>query len=482
MTTILFPHQLFKEALTEHSPILLVEHPLFFRQLPFHTQKLIFHHVSIRAFQDLAISLGCPCEIITLETLDTTSLLKYIAMQNLTEIRFYEPRDDYLSKEIRDIAKQVAVTVTPSPSFLTPLHEWMVWQEKKQALRMQDFYKWQRMRLTILMENDLPTGGKWSFDSENRSSIPAGTIVPVSEPPTYSQQERAYITEATKRFATQPGSSAFNYPVTHAQALNALDNFITTKLRQFGDYEDAVSTNHSVLFHSQLSPLLNSGLLTPHQVLTAVLDYAQTTEIPLNSLEGFMRQLIGWREFMSLTYLTHGKYMRTSNVLNHKNPLPTCFWKGKTGLLPIDHTVNLVLETGYAHHIERLMILGVFMLLTETEPTEAFNWFYAMFIDAYDWVMVPNVYAMSQYAPGGLLTTKPYICGSAYLRKMTNFPTGEWCAVWDGLYWRWVSTHQPLLQKNPRTSMSVAMWNKFSSQKQEQLLTAADVFLTSYYA
>ncbi len=211
-----------------------------------------------------------------------------------------------------------------------------------------------------------------------------------------------------------------------------------------------------------------------------MLKNAEEKNVPLNSLEGFIRQLIGWREFMSLSYLTHGRKMRTSNVLKHSNSLPRCFWEGKTGIVPVDETIQSVIQTGYAHHIERLMILGVFMLLTETKPSEAFKWFFTMFIDAYDWVMVPNVYAMSQYADGGVLTTKPYICGSAYLRKMTDFPTGEWCPIWDGLYWRWVSKHQVLLEKNPRTKMSVSMWKKFSPEKQSTFIKKAEDFLKQY--
>lgn len=482
MAIFLFPHQLFAEALTPGAEIVLLEHPLFFSQLPFHTQKLIFHHVTLRVFRDMAQASGCTCSIISLEELQQRSLLTILQEGAYSEHVFYEPRDDYLSRELRALSKAEPVTLRQTPGFLTGLLEWNQWRGAKKTLRMQDFYQWQRRRLSVLMDGDGPTGGAWSFDTENRKPIPASVVVPGPFSVSYTQAQQTYLTEAKQRFANQPGSDAFLYPVSHEQATEALDYFVTTKLVHFGDYEDAVQAEDSILFHSQLSPLLNAGLLTPRQVLTYVLDYAQSNSVPLNSLEGFIRQLIGWREFICLTYLTHGRKMRTSNSLQHRHRLPQSFWHGTTGILPLDHTIRQVLATGYAHHIERLMIVGVFMLLTELEPTECYEWFYALSIDAYDWVMVPNVYAMSQYADGGLITTKPYLCGSAYLRKMTNFPKGEWCDIWDALYWRWVSRHQELLRKNPRTSMSVATWNKWDTTKQQQLLSVAEHFLDTYYA
>jgi deoxyribodipyrimidine photolyase-related protein len=482
MATFLFPNQLFTDALSLEGEIFLVEHPLFFTQLPFHKQKLMFHHVTLCVFQDAARAHGHACTIISLKELEQKPFVELLTELGCDNYVFYEPRDDFLSRELRQLSKIVAVTIQTTPAFLTKIDDWNSYRGAKKTLRMQDFYQWQRRRLGILMDGDAPAGGVWSLDTENRKSIPASVTAPPPFVSDYSEKHRQYIAEAIQRFPQQPGSDNFLYPVSHSQAAEALAYFLTAKLAQFGDYEDAVRASDPVLFHSQLSPLLNSGLLTPQQVLEAVLHYAETTTIPLNSLEGFLRQLIGWREFICLTYLTHGRTMRTSNALAHHNPIPTSFWNGTTGLLPLDHTIQEVLATGYAHHIERLMILGVFLLLTETEPTESFNWFFSLFIDAYDWVMVPNVYAMSQYADGGLITTKPYLCGSAYLRKMTDFPKGEWCAIWDAIYWRWVSRHQPLLQRNPRTSMSVAMWNKWSPEKQGQLLSVAETFLATYYA
>jgi deoxyribodipyrimidine photolyase-related protein len=245
----------------------------------------------------------------------------------------------------------------------------------------------------------------------------------------------------------------FLYPTTFAQARNALADFIQNKLRVFGDYEDAIDQKESFLFHSVLSPLLNIGLLTPQEVIEAVLSSYEKDSLPLNSVEGFVRQIIGWREFVRGNYLVKGRSERTSNYFNHTGRLPNGFWDGTTGIPPVDQTIRRILKTGYCHHIERLMILGNFLLLTECEPNAVYEWFMAYFVDAYDWVMVPNIYVMSQYADEGSFTTKPYISGSNYILKMSNYSKGEWTDLWDGLFWRFLKKHRPLFEKNPRTKV-----------------------------
>ena len=197
----------------------------------------------------------------------------------------------------------------------------------------------------------------------------------------------------------------------------------------------------------------------------------------MNALEGFIRQLIGWREFMRATYVDHGVEMRTTNHWGHHRPMPTCFYDGTTGIDPIDDVIGRVLQTGYCHHIERLMVLGGFMFLCEFDPDDIYRWFMEMFVDSYDWVMVPNVYAMSQHADGGLITTKPYFSGSSYVKKMSNHPPGEWTAIWDGLYWRWISNHADELKKNPRWAMMCAMARKMDPEKMARHLDVAEAYL-----
>ena len=202
----------------------------------------------------------------------------------------------------------------------------------------------------------------------------------------------------------------FLYPTDHSSAKRWLEGFLHERLAKFGDYEDAISQRHRVLFHSVLTPMLNIGLLTPAQVVAAVMPFAET--VPLNSFEGFIRQVIGWREFIRLVYRRHGGAQRSRNFWGFSRPMPDAFYDGSTGIPPVDHVIRQVLQSGYCHHIERLMVLGNFMLLCELHPDAVYRWFMELFIDSYDWVMVPNIYGMSQHADGGLMTTKPYLSGS----------------------------------------------------------------------
>ena len=197
----------------------------------------------------------------------------------------------------------------------------------------------------------------------------------------------------------------------------------------------------------------------------------------MNALEGFIRQLIGWREFMRATYVDHGVEMRTTNHWGHHRPMPACFYDGTTGIDPIDDVIGRVLQTGYCHHIERLMVLGGFMFLCEFDPDDIYRWFMEMFVDSYDWVMVPNVYAMSQHADGGLTTTKPYFSGSSYIRKMSNHPAGDWARIRDGLYWRRIGNHVDELAKNPRWAMLCARARKMDPVKMEAHLEVAEDYL-----
>lgn len=275
------------------------------------------------------------------------------------------------------------------------------------------------------------------------------------------------------------GSDAeFGYPTDHAGAAAWLDGFVRERLASFGDYEDAISTAHDVLFHSVLTPMLNVGLLSPRQVIDAVI--AQAGRVPLNSLEGVVRQVIGWREFVRLVYLTRGRGQHTRNFWGFTRDIPAAFYDGGTGIGPVDHVVRQVLRTGYCHHIERLMILGNFLLLCDIHPDVVYRWFMELFVDAYDWVMVPNVYGMSQHADGGLMTTKPYISGSSYVLKMSDFKKGAWCAVWDALYWRFVNRHADFFGANPRMAVIVKMKDKLGDRLKEHL-RVADAFLAQLH-
>jgi deoxyribodipyrimidine photolyase-related protein len=326
---------------------------------------------------------------------------------------------------------------------------------------MAQFYAYQRKKFDILMESGKPIGGKFSFDADNRKKIPKGHVTPTvcfDQDPEFVDEAVAYV---KKVFPLSIGAGEpFLYPVTRKAAKKALQDFVETRLSLFGDYEDAIRKDESFLYHSVLSPLLNVGLLTPQEVVDAVIKAYRRGAAPLNSVEGFVRQVIGWREYVRACYLVIGNRQRTQNYFKHKRQLPKGFWDGTTGIEPIDSTIKKVIKTGYCHHIERLMVFGNFLLLLEVDPNEVYEWFMGYFVDAYDWVMVSNVYGMSQYADGGMITTKPYISGSNYLLKISDYKKGEWVDVWDGLFWRFLSKHKRLFGSNPRTNMLLEMFEK----------------------
>ncbi|MGD9578858.1 MAG: cryptochrome/photolyase family protein, partial [Syntrophorhabdus sp.] len=338
--------------------------------------------------------------------------------------------------------------------------------------------------LDIMLNKGKPEGGRWTFDTENRSPLPASVSIPLPVFP----ESNVYVNEAKKyvqqNFTHNPGdTSFFFYPVTHDEAVSWLHDFLEKRLVYFGKYQDAIHKEHSILFHALLSPALNIGLLTPDEIMTETFSFAQAHKgkIPPNSLEGFIRQIIGWREFVRAVYCLEGDRQRKKNFWGHTRRLPKSLYTGTTGIEPIDTTISRLSSSAYTHHIERLMVLGNLMLLCEIDPDEVYRWFMEMFIDSYDWVMVPNVYGMSQYADGGLMVTKPYISSSKYILRMSNYRKGPWCDTWDALYWNFINKHRSVFRKNPRMGFMVSAFDRMSADRQKTHLSRAEDFLSGLH-
>ena len=489
--TLIFPHQLFEchPGLARGRRVLLIEDTLYFgdpHASPgrFHRQKILLHRASMKAYAKKLEGLGHEVEYLSYQR--SATVVKILTEQHarlgFSEIVLCEPGDFLLEKRLRRFAEEsgVKLTLVESPMFLTP-RDWAAdhFNARKKPF-MAAFYEAQRKRMGLLLDEEgRPVGGRWSYDDENRKGMPKKGIVVPAEPIVTRRAEvveaAAYVAE---RFADYPGSvGPFAYPVTHEDAAAWLDAFLEWRLAGFGPLEDALSERERVLFHSVLTPMLNIGLLTPQQVVDRTLDHAAEQEVPIASLEGFLRQIVGWREFIFQMYLRHGVEMRTSNFFGHHRDLPPGFWTAKTGVAPIDLVVGRALETGYAHHIERLMVLGNFLMLCEVDPVKVNDWFMELFIDAYDWVMVPNVFAMSQFADGGIFTTKPYFSGSNYLRKMSDYTGGPWEALWDGLFWSFIDRHEDFFRSQHRLGMMVKTLEKMDSKKREAHLRRAAEFL-----
>ena len=456
---LVYPHQLFAEhpALRGCDVCVLVEDPLYFRQYSFHVQKLVLHRASMQAYAAALSRKHRKVRYVEASELKATGdLAAILKKEGVTAVQLVEPSDDWLRSRLEagTLRAKLACKFLADPHFLCSPEEFAQHLAgRKRKLFFTDFYVEQRKRQGILLErNGKPTGGKWSFDPENRKKLPKGTKVPKVWQPKAGREVLEARDYVASEFPHAFGASAeIVYPISHAEARKGLEDFLDHRFAQFGDYEDAIESNEPFLFHSLLTPALNVGLLSPGEVVDAALERAD--EVPLNSLEGFIRQVIGWREYIRGVYHVYGRKQRCGNAWGHRRKLPASLYDGTTGIEPVDTVIRSVLKYGYCHHIERLMILGNFMMLCEIEPDEVYRWFMELFVDAYDWVMVPNVYGMSQHADGGLMTTKPYISGSAYVLKMSNFKRGAWCEVWDGLYWRFIDRHRSFFAGNPRMSV-----------------------------
>ena len=484
---LLFPHQLFNsgEFLESKSPIYLIEEYLFFTQYAFHKQKILFHRASMKNYEIKLRERGLIVEYIEalLPEHDIRLLLPKLKANGVNSINIIDPVDMYLKKRIQTGCENLNIhlTINESPSFINSeeLNKTFFKSSKKKFYQSK-FYKDQRLFHNILIDKDAkPLGGKWSFDTDNRKKYPANQKPPkIKTLQTCDVYKDAY--DYTKsNYQKNPGTieKIPRYPYTHEDADLWLDDFLENRFQEFGIYEDAILKNQSTLHHSLLSPLLNSGLLEPNKVINKILNHAEKNCVPINSTEGIIRQLIGWREFIRGIYEVKGNEERTKNFWNFKKSMPSHFYDATTGIEPIDNTIKGVLETGYCHHIERLMILGNFMLLCEIDPDDVYKWFMELFIDAYDWVMVPNIYGMSQFADGGLMSSKPYISSSNYLIKMSNYEKGDWQKTWDGLFWRFMNKQRDFFLKNPRLSMLIHTYDKMDQTKKQEHQTNASNYL-----
>ena len=484
---LIFPHQLFEESpLIENGlPVYLVEEFLFFRQYKFHKQKIAFHRASMKVYASFLQEKGIAVHYIDSQkgTADIRKLIPQLKNEGVECVHYLDPTDNWLQKRIVEACEREEIDFKEYESslFLNAKadHAPFFRADKKKFFQTEFYISERKDRQILIDEDQNPKGGKWSFDAENRKKYPKKKKPPGIVFPSKNEFFEEARTYTLAHFADYPGELNDQplYPTDFQGANDWLNQFFKKRFEAFGDYEDAIVAEASILHHSVLTPMLNVGLLTPQQIVDEALAYAEKHNIPLNSLEGFIRQIIGWREFIRGIYELKGVEERTCNFWGFDRKIPASFYDGSTGILPVDLTIKKVLKTGYCHHIERLMVLGNFMLLCEFDPDEVYRWFMELFIDAYDWVMVPNVYGMSQFADGGLMATKPYISGSNYLRKMSDFPKGDWQKTWDGLFWRFMHVHRDFFTQNPRLGMLVGTWDRMSEDKRNAHLEAAEAFM-----
>ena len=486
---IVFPHQLFKESplLRSEAPFYIVEEFLFFRHYKFHKQKILFHRCSMKKYELFLMAQKKTVHYIDADDIlaDVRQLIRKMSEIGVGRVNYIDPTDNWLEKRISSALKEKGMSLKcfDSPLFLNQKEELSEFFKKtKKKYHQTSFYIDQRKKRAILIDdNSQPIGGKWTFDTENRKKYPSKKIPPSI---IFPKKDEVYDTACkytSKHFESHYGELTAHplYPTCHKTAEEWLNQFLRKRFDEFGPYEDAIHKDYSILNHSVLTPMLNVGLLTPQMVLDVSIKYGLNNNVAVNSLEGFVRQIMGWREFIRGMYESRGSYERTFNFWRFNRKIPSSFYDGTTGIPPVDDTIKKALKTGYCNHIERLMILGNFMLLCEFDPDEVYKWFMELFIDAYDWVMVTNVYGMSQFADGGLMASKPYISGSNYIIKMSNYNKGEWQKYWDGLFWRFMDKQRTFFLSNPRLGMLVRMFDKMPPEKQTMHYQNGEEFLNS---
>lgn len=424
-----------------------------------------------------------------------TILSHWIQKHKIREIHLLDPNEYDTFHSLPALSKKLGVPIHrhASPQFLVPRAEFATWAEGKKHLLMETHYRRLRTERNILLDaKGKPEGGDWNLDDQNRRTYrefaKANPTVPPFPPPIQDPIVKKVAQEVAAHFPTHPGQADQLWvPVTRAGALDWLKTFIRQRLAQFGPWEDTMVEGQQILFHSVLSPLLNIGLLTPQECIQAAEKAYREGKAPLNSVEGFIRQILGWREFIHGIYWLKMPEYRKANFLGADRPLPRWAYTGETDMRCVSQAIHGAVDHAYNHHIQRLMVLGNYFLLGGYEPQAVLRWYTEMYLDAYDWVMVPNVLGMILFADGGFFATKPYAAGAAYQDKMGNHCAscqfdpkqreGPKACPFHSLYWNFFGQHAKLFGKNPRIGMMVRIWEKKTPADQKQIRQNALHFL-----
>ena len=410
--------------------------------------------------------------------------LKVIKKEDISKIKYFEIEDHFFEKRFNNFisANKLNYEIINSPMFLTSRLEFEEFlKSQKKLIRMASFYQKIRQKLSILIDDqNKPVGGKWSYDEDNRKKIPRNIDIPKIPPMHEDKKFKSLKLTINSFFHDHPGSTDYLWmPTDREESLIWLDNFFEIKFSNFGNYEDAIRSENNFLFHSAISPILNMGLITPDEVIKKALEFSKLKSVPINSLEGFIRQIIGWREFIRGIYHYKGDDEINSNFWSHQRKLTKDWYEGTTGIDPLDDAIKDCLKFGYTHHIPRLMVICNIMNLAKIHPNEIYRWFMEMFVDSSDWVMVPNVYGMGTFADGGIFATKPYSCGSNYILKMSNYKKDDWCDVIDGLYWMFMSDNISFFKSNPRLAILVKSLERMNVDRKELIFTKAIDFINT---
>ena len=464
----------------QQTPVILIESSNYVKQRPYHRQKLVLIWSAMRHFaEELKTDNWQVTYAIAPDFL--TPLQAWIKHNQITELQITSPGDRPFAKLIDSFNLDCKVTFLLDNHFLWSKEEFQTWAKSRKRLLMEDFYREGRKKFDLLMEGKEPVGGKWNFDKQNRQPPKKSLNPPQAlyfEPDNITQEVINHIKD--NNFSNYGKLEPFHWGVTRQQALQVLEHFVSNCLPNFGAYQDAMITGEYTMWHGLISPYLNLGLLQPLEVITAIERAYYQQELPLNSVEGFIRQVLGWREYMHGIYHYLDEDYSQNNWFEHQQPLPEFFWDAaKTDMNCLHQILTQVEETAYAHHIQRLMVLSNFALIAGISPQEIESWFHSAFIDAYDWVMQTNVIGMGQFADGGVLASKPYAASANYINKMSDYctdcqynhsdRTGDKACPFNFFYWDFLNRHRDRLYDLGRMNLVLSHLKRMSEAELGQI-------------
>jgi deoxyribodipyrimidine photolyase-related protein len=423
----------------------------------------------------------------------TKNLQQICSNFSAKELHYQLPDEFRVDQEFKQLENKLGIPVFSSDThhFLTSREEFGEFFKGKKTYLMENFYRHMRVKHQILLDvANKPIGGKWNFDQENRKKVPKNHVIQVVP---LASKNISRIVEEIKLAGIDPigeiSPTQFSWTTTRAEALELLEQFVSDALPLFGTLQDAMTENHWYLYHSRLSFALNVKLINPLEVIKRVEKaYFENPELyELNQIEGFIRQILGWREYMRGIYWSQMPDYSKLNFFENKGPIPSWYWTGNTKMNCLKHAISQSLEHAYAHHIQRLMITGNFALLAGIHPDEVDNWYLGIYIDAFEWVEITNTRGMSQFADGGIVGSKPYVSSAAYINKMSDYcgnchysydkKVGEKACPFNSLYWNFFDQHAEKLRSNPRLGMMLNVWKKMSTEDRSAILSQASSYL-----
>lgn len=461
-----------------------------------HIQKVIAFFLAMRAFAEHLEKEGH--QVIYLKLDDarnrqslTDNLSWLIKAEGISKFEYQFPDEYRLDKQLKGYFEAISIDfeVFDTEHFLTTRNELSEFFKGKKQFLMESFYRNMRKKHHVLMDSGNPVGDKWNYDHENRNKMPEDTYVP--QPKAFSRDVSEIVDLLKKEKVETIGNiqpNDFLWPVTRQEALELLDFFLKECLPYFGAYQDSMTTKGWSLFHSRISFAMNVKLISPEEVIRKTEDiWRQNREIPLSAVEGFIRQILGWREYMRGIYWKFMPDYAKENFFQNDRKLPGWFWTGKTKMKCLSHAIGQSLDFAYAHHIQRLMVTGNFALLAGIDPDEVDQWYLGIYIDAIEWVEITNTRGMSQFADGGIVATKPYVSSANYMHKMSHYCSGcsydhkkklgEKACPFNSFYWDFLERNRKLLEKNPRMGMIYRVWDKNSAEQKNQIIEQAASYL-----